>query len=119
METFAEKYCALQRCTPGQFRRRMFWTCLHRRILPLAPFVLLVRRNYFTPDFALIDNVGASQDMHEIWNHTRTYFSDPSHRHWLRRSGGFRISAHQLIKVASQYLPAGAKPLDRGDGLED
>jgi len=110
METFESRYCAAHRCTAAQFRRRVFWRCLHRRALPLAPFLLVLNRSYFAPDLEFVIRVGECQDMGKVWEETRRYFTNPQHKRWLRRKADVRISAHKVINLAVEYLPMGISP---------
>jgi hypothetical protein len=112
METFEARYCAAHRCTVAQFRRRVFWRCLHRRAFPLAPFLLVLNRSYFAPDLDFVIRVGECHEMGKVWAETRRYFTDPQHQRWLRRKADVRISAHKVINLATQYLPAGSTPAE-------
>lgn len=107
MDTFEALYCAANRCTSAQFRRRVFWGCLHRRAYPLAPFILTLNHSYFTPDLEFVTRVGECQDMAKVWEETRRYFTNPQHQRWLRRRADVRISAHKVINMAVDYLPPG------------
>ena len=109
METLEQKYCSAHQCTSDQFRRRVFWKCLHRRAIFAVPIILLLNRDYFETDRALIEGVGRAATMKQVWAEIREYFLDPTYRGWIRRRANVRLSAHKLITLAGEHLPAQPK----------
>jgi len=118
VETFQEKFCKAQHCSESDFGRKVFWRCLHRHALPLAPFIVVFNSGYFSADRELIAHVGRAQTMSEVWMAVKDFFSDPSHSGWWRKRGNVRLSAHRLIVLAKQYLTNGGRP-PRIEGLEE
>ncbi len=110
LKTFEERYCQAHRCTPDEFRRRIFWKCLHRHALVVAPFILLVRPTYFDPDRRLIAEVRRAVRTHQVWEEVREFFIDPRNGGWLRRRANIRLSARSLLAVARAYLPISGAP---------
>jgi hypothetical protein len=114
MDTFQDRYCAAHRCTAAQFQRRVFWRCLHRWAYPLAPIILLLNKSYFAPDLNFVEQMGRCTEMDQVWEQTRLYFTSPLHKRWLRRRADVRISAHKVINLAAEFLPAGTSRADPG-----
>lgn len=110
MNTFAQKYCRACNCEPKDFARRLFWRCLHRHALPVAPLLLLFKPRYFDADRELIAEVGRAERMTQVWEEIRDYFLNPRHTGWLRRRAHIRLSARRLIQVARAHLPASSRP---------
>jgi hypothetical protein len=110
MKTFEELFCEVNKCTPAEFPRRLFWKCLYRHALPVAPVLMVLSPKYFAPDKQLIADVRRAEKMNQVWEEVRQYFADSTHRHWLRRRGNVRISARRLINLAREYLPASGSP---------
>ena len=110
MRTFEEIYCERHNCSPKEFSRRLFWKCLHRRAVPIAPVILLVNWDYFFPDRDLISQVRRSEKLNQVWEELREYFIHPNHQGFLRRRLNIRLSGRRLINIAKQYLPASGSP---------
>jgi hypothetical protein len=104
METFEQKYCVVNQCSNEQFRRRVFWKCLHRHAIPAVPFMELFDYKYFEADREFIAAVGAACNMTQVWAEVREYFLSPNNRGWLRRNANMRISARRLLTLAGKYL---------------
>jgi hypothetical protein len=110
LTTFEQIYSEANKCAPAEFSRRVFWECLHRRALPLAPFLLVLNRRYFEPDRQLIADVRRAERMEQVWEAVREYFADPRHTGWLRRKAEVRLSGRRLIRLARMYLPVTGSP---------
>ena len=106
MKTFEERYCAATGCTPEEFPRKVFWRCLHRHALPVAPVILLLNDDYFSLDRELIAEVRKAEKMNHVWEEVRQYFVSPKHEGLLRRRANIRLSARRLINLARDHLPA-------------
>ena len=103
VKTLEEVYCAQHRCTPASFRRRVFWSTLHRHALPFAPLLLL--GNHFTADHDLIAACGRAQSLRQIREELEDHRYHPQNTGWLRRRLALRISTHRLRRLARDYLP--------------
>ena len=111
MKTLEDRYCEMNKCSPEEFPRKIFWKCLHRHALPLAPFILVLNPRYFDADWELIREIRRAERMNQVWEEVREYFMNPKHVGWLRRRANVRLSARRVINVAREYLPtAGAPP---------
>lgn len=109
-ETFQTKFCRAERCAETEFDRKVFWRCLHRHALPVAPVILLFNRRFFSADRELIAGVRHCTDMGGVWNEVREFFINPTHAGWLRKKANIRVSAHRLIQTAKEHLPSSGKP---------
>jgi hypothetical protein len=110
MKTFEELYCKANQCTPADLSRRVFWKCLYRHAVPLAPLILTFNSRYFDADKRLIEDVAKAERMNQVWEAVREYFIDPRYRGWGRRKGNIRISARRLIGLTREYLPPSGTP---------
>lgn len=110
MKTFEEHYCEATGCTVEEFPRKIFWHCLHRHALPVAPVILLLNDDYFSLDRELIAEVRKAEKMNQVWEEVRQYFVSPKHEGILRRRANIRLSARRLINLARNHLPASGSP---------
>jgi hypothetical protein len=105
MPTFAELFCERYHVAPADYARAMFWRCLHRRGLPLAPFIFLVNRQYFAPDFELIMSVGRLTSATHLNTELDDFRSHPGNHGWTRRLLRVRVSGARLCRVMRSVLP--------------
>jgi hypothetical protein len=110
IQTFEEKFCAKHRCSSAEFSRRVFWRCLHRHAVPVAPVILALRPAYFAADLELIADVRRAVKMNQVWEAIREYFLNPRHQGWLRKRANVRVSARRLINLSREYLPSSGSP---------
>jgi hypothetical protein len=99
--TLAQRYCAQNRCPPGEFRQRIFRQTLHRHALPFAP---LLARRFFESDRSLIDACARATSLQQV---TDEIHSHPVHAHhggWLHRHAKLRISTQRLHELAARYF---------------
>jgi len=83
----------------------MFWRCLHRRGLPLAPFILLVNRQYFAADYELITSVGRLTNGARLNDELDDFRSHSRNRGFVRRRLRIRVSGARLSGVFYRVLP--------------
>lgn len=112
-KTLQELYCEARRCTPAEFKREVFWKCLHRRAVPIAPLILLLKSDYFAPDREFIADAGRATDMAQVRRDVKEFFHHPLNANWIRRSASIRVSAGRLIRLAAKLLPP--SPLEPKD----
>jgi len=110
LSTFEDKFCQAHRCKAEDFERRLFWRCLHRHALVVAPLFLLFNREYFSLDRELIREVRKAEKMNEVWEEIREYFVSPKYQGWMRKRANVRISARRLINLAREHLPSTGSP---------
>jgi hypothetical protein len=108
--SFEELFCEANRCQLAEFSQKVFWECLYRHALPLAPFLLLFNSRHFDADRQLIQEVRRAERLDQVWEAVRDFFVDPRHAGWLRRQGNIRISGRRLIRLARVYLPPQGVP---------
>ena len=108
MKTWEEHYCDRHRCTPRQFRRRVFWSALHRHALPLAPLLLL--SDHFAADRDLIFACGRARSMRDLGDDLAAHRYHPHNTGWLRQRLALRLSTHRLRRLARGYLPGYSLP---------
>ena len=114
--TFQEQYCERNSCPKDRFARWVFWHCLYRHAVPLAPLILLLNYDYFVSDRDLIASAGRATDMHHLRNEVRDFFWDSNNRGWLRRTCRIRVSGQRLKNLAHRYLPEGEPDPASGTG---
>jgi len=110
VKTFEEIFCEKHQCSPREFSDKLFWKCLHRRAIPVAPVILLFNSGYFFPDRSLIAQVRRAERMNQVWEELREYFIHPNHQGFLRRKLNIRLSGRRLIETAKEYLPSSGSP---------
>ena len=95
---FKTRACEVFGWPPEQFSHRLFWLCLHRRALPLAKLILLIRPSFFTLDFALLDEVAAISDTSELVQAINSFRDDCRMRyHFCHETLRLRISGRRLM----------------------
>lgn len=97
---FSEQAIAQWECDDTAYVRRVFWHALPRVALPLAACVWLVRREFFTHDFALIRELGQTRDAIEFYVLIKQ-FRDETIRTggWLRNAFRLRVSGRRLRQL--------------------
>lgn len=111
MKTFRELYCAACNCRDEEFSRRVFWRCLHRHAVPVAPALQLVRPDYFSPDRELIEQAGRARTMRELRDEIHDFVIDSRNHAWWRRRAHVRMSTHRLSALARVFLAADPSPV--------
>lgn len=108
MQTFAEMYCERQHLAPERFVRSVFWRCLYRHALPLAPLFLILNEEYFSADFDLIAAVGRSSALNGLHEDLFDFSMDSRNRGFLRRRLRIRISGARLSDLVHRTREAEA-----------
>ncbi|HVU25299.1 MAG TPA: hypothetical protein VHE13_14315 [Opitutus sp.] len=110
MQTFREAYCTKHQCPPAEFAARVFWHTLYRHALFVAPLLIWLNYDFFSPDRSLIGHAGDATSVSRIRDEVRDYFWDSSNRGWLRRTLRLRVSGQRLKNLSRQYLPETVVP---------
>ena len=110
MKTFVEIYCAEQRCAPRTFAWRVFWRCLHRCALPIAPLALVLFPHHFAPDWELLRAAARCASLRQLDEEIRDFVADSANRSWWRRVARVRLSTQRVRRLARRYLPAPTRP---------
>lgn len=105
MKSFEELFCEAHRCSPDEFRKKVFWRSLPWWAKLLALFVGGYGGAHFGPDREFIAGVGRASDMAHVRMEIREYFDDPLNRGWLRQVANVRASTRKVRKLARRYLP--------------
>jgi ABC-type uncharacterized transport system fused permease/ATPase subunit len=103
-KTLEELFCESHKITGGEFRKQVFWQCLYRRAVPVAPFILLFNAGYFAPDRELISSISRARTLGQVAEELRDFVSDPQNIRGLRKRAKIRISAHRVLHLAGRYL---------------
>ena len=104
MPSFQERFCAAHRCTEKAFAQKVFWLCLHRRAVLVAPLLGGFRAEYFAADRELIAAAGRAADLKDIIQEIRDFYLTSSNRGWWRRRAKIRVSAQRLLNLARPLL---------------
>ncbi len=107
MSNFRDRFCEQHRCAPEAFVQKVFWASLYPHAIPVAALILLVNREFFSADRALILGVAEATTLKRVRAEVRDYFWDSTNRGWLRRSANIRVSGQRLKNLARRYLPEG------------
>lgn len=102
--TFQENYCASRGCAGEEFTSHLFWRCLHRHALPLAPLVAVLQPDFFAADRELIMLAGRARTMQELNEEIRDFMHDTRNNRWWRMRAQVRVSTQRLRRVARHYL---------------
>ncbi len=101
--TFKTRACEVFRWPPEQFSRRLFWLCLHRRALPFAKPILLVKPSFFALDFALLDEVAEINDANELVQDINSFRDDCRMKYrFCHETLRLRISGRRLMALYHQ-----------------
>jgi hypothetical protein len=107
MSSFRDRFCEQHGCSPDAFVQKVFWATLYRHAVPFAAIILLLNRDFFSADRALILGVADATTMRRVRDEVREYYWDSTNTGWLRRSANIRVSGQRLKNLARRYLPEG------------
>lgn len=119
MRNFAELYCEHHHLPIEGYARAVFWRCLHRRALPFAPIILLLRRHHFAADYELILGVGAITSRRLLNSEVADFDSHPLNHGMLRRRLKLRLSVKRLMREVTEVLPSNAGQYGSETPFED
>lgn len=115
VNTFREHYCVACDCRPDNFRRHIFWRCLHPHVWVLAPFISLFHPEYFAADRGLIARAACARTLRELNEEIRDYADDSRNHGWWRGRAQVRLSTHRLRALARVHLPTMAHGASRSE----
>ena len=104
VNTFRENYCAANGCSGEEFTSRVFWRCLHRHALVVAPLVAAFQADYFEADREFIVQAGRARTMKELNEEIRDFMHDARNLRWWRTRAQVRVSTQRLRRVARRHL---------------
>ena len=76
VNSLRERFCAAHGCRPDDFVRVVFWRCLHRHAVPLAPVCAALHADYFAADRDLITSAGRVRSLRELNEEIRDFMLD-------------------------------------------
>src|SRR5262249_31800448 len=99
-KTFKALFCEIHRCPPEKFARRLFWAGLHRRALPFAKLLMLIKPRFFALDFQLVEEAGSSVAVDEFVSSINCFREDCKvEGSFLHEDLQLRISGKRLLDV--------------------
>jgi hypothetical protein len=102
--TFYDLFCEAYKCLPEDFNEAVLWLCLFPNVVFLARLIWRVNRDYFQPDFELIEQVKTATGPEEVADELNDfhYHHPPTGpvRGWLK----VRISTHRLQGLANRLF---------------
>ena len=104
MRTFAEIFCAQQHIAPEKFVRAVFWRCLYRRALPVAPIILMLDGEYFRPDFDFIASMGRSNQPEDQHEELVDFCIDSRNHNFWRGRLRLRVSGARLNRLMQRVV---------------
>jgi len=100
-KSFKSLWCEKRGCPASEFEQQLFWHCLHRHALLLAPLIAHLSPSFFTEDFAFFREVGDTRSRGELINEAnRFYGRNLRDRNWLRKTLGIRVSAKRFLHLS-------------------
>ena len=108
--TFREKYCSEYGCAEREFAARVFRRCLHRRMVPFASLVALLRPEYFAPDWELVRRAGAVGSLAELSEEVFDFRNDARNQRGWRARPRMRLSTRRLQRLAQRLLGDDSRP---------
>ena len=108
--TLREKYCSEYGCDEREFATRVFRRCLHRRLVPFASLVALLRPDYFAPDWELVRRAGAVRSLAELAEEVGDFRNDARNQRGWRARLRMRLSTRRLQRLARQLLGDESRP---------
>ncbi len=111
MRTFAELYCEQHQIPPENFRQAVFWRSLARRAWLLAPFIFLLKRDFFAADFEFVARIGRVTTAGQLREELNNFRPHPWHDPFLRRVLKIRVSGRRAARlVTAAWQASGAVP---------
>ncbi len=99
--TLAEAYRRTTGVSEARVARRMFWSCLHRRAIPLVPVLSTLFPGYFLPEAQLLAQVGRARSLAAVDEEIRVFRHQDENQGWLRRRARLRLSTRRLRRMAA------------------
>ncbi len=103
---FRDNFCTARGCGSEEFASEIFWRCRHRHAVALAPVVMVLQPDYFSPDRDLIAHLGRVWTMRELDAELRDFMHDARNQPWWRMRGRVRLSTQRLRRIARPHLAA-------------
>ena len=104
-KSFREAFCERFQCEESAFERKVFWRTLHWPGLPIAIFLFIFRRDYFSADFELIREIAPMRYPYLFMAQMNHFHARSIRSHdWLRRKGIVRISGQRMIKLKNRVF---------------
>jgi hypothetical protein len=99
-QPFKTLYCSIYQCPPEAFKRRLFWRCLHRRALPFAKLLMLIRPRFFRLDLDFIEEAGNAESFEEMVRVINGFRQDcQTSRRFVHDDLSIRMSGTRLLNV--------------------
>ena len=105
--TFEELFCVRHQIGPERYSRAVFWRCLYWHAYLLAPLLVLMRRDYFTSDFDLIERARRVRAGHEIFEEIDDYQAHPWNRGFTHRFLRVRLSGKRIAALVCETMATG------------
>jgi hypothetical protein len=102
-KTFREAYCHRFGCEPAHFEQSVLRRALHRRSLPIAWLMRVLKPGYFELEVRTLRYLGDAQSSREFRAELDSYRSEYRKQGgFLRNAFAFRLSGRRLIELASE-----------------
>lgn len=98
--TFAELYCRQSKLPSRRYAEAMFWDCMPRRGLLIAPFVWVLWRKLFESDYELIEFIGEMSNVEAIRSEAERHPIP----HSLRYIFGMRVSIKRMERIIERVV---------------
>jgi hypothetical protein len=100
-DTFAQLFCRKHAISPDQFETILIEQALNPRARALRRLLQLMPRDYFAPDFALIQRIGLITRPTELDPVVSEFHEHPSSRRALRRKLRVHMSLPRLRRIVA------------------
>lgn len=98
--TFAELYCRQCKLPLRRYAEAMFWDCMPRRGLLIAPLVWVLLRKLFELDYELIEFIGEMSNVEAIRSEAERHPIPHSVRYLL----GMRVSIKRMERIIERVV---------------
>lgn len=110
-DTIRAAFCAVHRCRPEDFEKKVLWYGLHRHAWLPAHWMWWVERSYFVNDLGAIRQMGDAQSEPELQRAADDLENLRLVERGIRRGPlGIRVSATRVIRLLHPLVPL-LKPL--------
>ncbi len=102
--SFFDLFCSAFDCAPEDFSAAVFWLCLFPQAIFLARLLWRLHRNYFRPDFDLINRLKTVTSLDDFSSELNDYRRFHPVDGFLRTRFHLRVSGRLLLALAEKLF---------------
>lgn len=102
--SFCDLFCEAFKCPPEDFNERVLWLCLFPKTNSFAHWLWQLNRDYFKPEFELIDQIKSLTSAQDIQAELDDFYYHNPPKGFFRKVLKVRISGDRLLELAEELF---------------